>query len=103
MSGTVIELFPGRYDDTYDLNLIVKCRQCGKLLSVMGQFEGDEIVVMSTGAPIHGSCPSKRSYPSCSDKYADEIVAWERRDITPFYSDEVSGAMPGGERPNNRK
>ena len=60
-------------DEGYEVNVIARCRGCERLLAVHGQWEGDDLVIMTTTSkPIFGRCPYEHltPHPSCADKYA---------------------------------
>lgn len=62
------------YDDAFSqdgyLNTVAECRRCGKLIGVKAQWLDGTLQIMSTGGPIFGKCPSKRTYPACGDSFA---------------------------------
>ena len=48
---------------------IWECRECGKPINALGQWEAGEFVPTSTGSPVDGICPSKKTHPGCGDKF----------------------------------
>jgi hypothetical protein len=56
---------------------IAECRACRKLIRVEVDWQQGKYVIMTTGRPLFGKCPSTKEFPACGEKYADRLFMVE--------------------------